>query len=533
MEGRRRRAQRLAQNTEEQGQEILRQDEPQQDQTTLLDHPDQTDTGTTHRRRRQASVQEIQQEQALSRDERPIPQLPKVDEQQKARVIIPEPEKRTNKRAPKAFDARKLKQAADTAAKAGKMLLKGLGGLLVLGSIVARDGLKKGSEKIQKKRQGERKIKGVRGAGKVIAAEQAVELEPVRPEAYRGRGKAHTQNEAGRKMPAQHAKGKRSRNDHLINNAISALLLCVALFSAWQIGSIVIRSVRTTKLNDELSQQRAAIIEEQQTMPEEIPVFAPDSQPEITMQPVAETQQEPAEEPIEAQVSEAAVSVELPAPDVVKTMKYRQVGGDALPEMAALYEKNRDLVAWIQIPDVLDLPVVYRNNDYYLTRDFNKQKNASGTIFLDVNHPFKEKTQNLLLHGHNMKDGTMFGRLAQYLHDDSYLRNHPFIYFDTLWNKEQYVIFAVLDVSLKPSDERFFNYFTHDTFISDAEFSMYIRQLQLRSGYAIPIDVVPSDALLTLSTCLDDDRLVIVARRLRENETRSDLRALIRMATRQ
>lgn len=127
----------------------------------------------------------------------------------------------------------------------------------------------------------------------------------------------------------------------------------------------------------------------------------------------------------------------------------------------------------------------------------------------------------------------MFGRLAQYLHDDSYLRNHPFIYFDTLWHKEQYVIFAVLNVSLDPGDARFFNYFTHDTFSSDAQFETYVRQLQLRSEYAIPIDVAPSDALLTLSTCLDDDRLVIVCRRLREDETRSDLRALIRMAAKQ
>ena len=91
----------------------------------------------------------------------------------------------------------------------------------------------------------------------------------------------------------------------------------------------------------------------------------------------------------------------------------------------------------------------------------------------------------------------------------------------------------MLDVSLKPGDKRFFNYFTHDTFSSDIEFEMYIRQLQLRSQYAIPIDVQPTDALLTLSTCLDEDRLVIVCRRLRENETRSELRTLIRMSTRQ
>ena len=315
------------------------------------------------------------------------------------------------------------------------------------------------------------------------------------------------------------------------------LCTCVALFSAWQVGSIILRSVRTNRLNDELSRQRAAMIEAQQTDETET---AP--QPEVMQEPMDEPvalQEENPEEALEeewnqeADIPEDDMPAATPRPDIVRMTKYRQVGGDALPEMAPLHQQNHDLVAWIQIPDVLDLPVVYRDNSYYLTRDFNKQKNASGTIFLDKDHPFKEKTQNLLLHGHNMKDGTMFGRLAQYLYDDTYLRNHPFIYFDTLWNKEQYVIVAVLNVSLKPGDARFFNYFTHDTFATDTEFAMYIRQLQLRSRYAIPIDVKPSDALLTLSTCLEDDRLVIVARRLRENETRSELRTLIRMATKQ
>ena len=81
--------------------------------------------------------------------------------------------------------------------------------------------------------------------------------------------------------------------------------------------------------------------------------------------------------------------------------------------------------------------------------------------------------------------------------------------------------------------QRYIQHSKNDIFSSDAEFAMYIRQLQLRSKYAIPIDVEPSDALLTLSTCLEDDRLVIVARRLRGDETRSQLRTLIRMATKQ
>jgi len=333
-----------------------------------------------------------------------------------------------------------------------------------------------------------------------------------------------------RKLTAS-LKGKRLP----VRGIAMVLLAGVALYSAYQIGAILLRSLRTNQLNDDLARQRAALMEQSDLADAALEAQAgslPDPEAISTPVPVSDSQMVRMEQNDEQMEIESAPAATR-APDRVKSVKYHQVGGEALPEMAALREKNRDLVAWIQIPDVLDLPVVYRDNDYYLTHDFNKQKNASGTLFLDVNHPFREKTQNLLLHGHNMKDGTMFGRLAQYLYDDTYLRNHPFVYFDTLWKKEQYVIVAVLNVSLDPKNERFFNYFTHDTFASDAEFSAYIRQLQIRSAYAIPIDVEPSDALLTLSTCLDDDRLVIVCRRLRANETRSQLRELIRISGRQ
>lgn len=262
---------------------------------------------------------------------------------------------------------------------------------------------------------------------------------------------------------------------------------------------------------------------------QECPVFR------APAEPAAQATAEPSVAPEageQADVTDTADAEPTPtaALEVVKNTIYRQVGGTPLAEMEALYGENSDLVAWLNIPDVLDLPVVYRDNSYYLTHDFYGEQNTSGTIFLDVGHPYRERTQNLLLHGHNMKDGTMFGRLVQYERDISYLKNHPFITLSSLWNKEQYAIFAVLRVSLDTKSELYFNYYTHSTFSSDEEFTSYIRQLQLRSIYAIPMDVQPSDALLTLSTCLDDDRLVIVARRLRDGETRTNLRQIEQLA---
>jgi len=528
VEERRRRAQRLTQK-EAESLEIQQQDMPAQEEKVSLNHPDLMETGAVHRRRRQAAALDITSEKYTVQEEaRQIPKMPRIDEEtidpvKHAAQKKQDQQKKNRKKLskPKKRSAEKFKHLASPAKNAGKSLLGGLSGLVVLALIAAREGLKKALQAAGMLGGHVKRYSAQRRSSQQESVSQEYELTPVRPEEDHGRGKAHAQQAEGIQRHPQKRRGA-ARNEQLVTRLISAALVCVAVFSAWQIGSIVLRSVRTTRLNEELSQQRAAIIEGQP----ETSVFEPELQPEMAAEPAMQ-------ENAALEVEHLVVPTVTALPDIVKTTKYHRVGGDALPEMAALYEKNRDLTAWIQIPEVLDLPVVYRNNEYYLTRDFNKQKNASGTIFLDVNHPFKEKTQNLLLHGHNMKDGTMFGHLVQYLHDDTYLRYHPFIYFDTLWKKEQYVIFAVLDVSLDPKNERFFNYFTHNTFASDKEFATYIRQLQLRSQYAIPIDVVPSDALLTLSTCLEEDRLVIVARRLREGETRNDLRTLIRMATKQ
>lgn len=327
-----------------------------------------------------------------------------------------------------------------------------------------------------------------------------------------------------------------------IRLGLMAVCACVALVSLVMMAQVVVRSVRTRALNAELSQRRAQLSAQEaggEAAPENAAALASptpefvvfDGTPEPQRLAAMPDEEAEAEEPLPG--PEETAAPKTAKKPVVKSTQYHVSSGTPLPQMAALYEENRDLIGWLEIPDVIDLPVMYRDNEYYLKRDFNKQKNESGTLFLDENHPFSELAQNLLLHGHNMKDGTMFGRLLQYHTDIGYLKHNPFVNFDTLWKEEKYVIFAVLRVSLDVRSEEFFNYFSYPRFESDEEFKSYIRRLQLRSEYAIPLDVQPSDALLTLSTCLDDDRLVIVCRRFREGETRTQLRQTVQLATRQ
>lgn len=202
----------------------------------------------------------------------------------------------------------------------------------------------------------------------------------------------------------------------------------------------------------------------------------------------------------------------LSVSEQVQTAVYHRTEGAFLPAMSALLEKNGDLVAWLSIRGLVDLPVVYRDNEWYLNHDFENRSNPAGTLFLDQDHPLEARTQNLLIHGHNMKDGSMFGLLIRYL-DKDFWKSHSLLSLTTLWEKEEYLIFAVMVVPDDPRKDGYINYFSHPTFASDESFRSYLREVQARSRLPESLTVRPDDALLTLSTCIGEDHLVILARK--------------------
>ncbi len=208
--------------------------------------------------------------------------------------------------------------------------------------------------------------------------------------------------------------------------------------------------------------------------------------------------------------------------------QYQRMGSSILPELKNVYRQNHDLVGWIDIPGVLSQAVVYRNNSYYLNHDFYGKKSASGTVFLDKNSPLKAATQNLLLHGHNMRDGSMFGRLIRYEKRD-FWRENCIAQFSTLYDTAGYVIFAVMVVDTADVNAPgYVNYAAHPTFRTEKEFTAYMEQVKQRSLHPWRVDVQPTDALLTLSTCLEDNHLVVMARRIREDESAAGMAAKIR-----
>lgn len=191
---------------------------------------------------------------------------------------------------------------------------------------------------------------------------------------------------------------------------------------------------------------------------------------------------------------------------------------DVLPEYADAYLLNTDMVGWIAIDDTnINYPVVQSagdNPDYYLHRDFYKEHDSHGCIYVreqcDVNKP----SDNLTIYGHRMKDHTMFGHLAKY-EDVAFWQGHQFIRFDTLTQRHTYQIVHVLITTATLGEG-----FTYHTFVDaedTADWDDFIGNCKELSLYDTGLEILPGDKLITLSTCEythENGRLVIVAKRI-------------------
>ena len=187
-----------------------------------------------------------------------------------------------------------------------------------------------------------------------------------------------------------------------------------------------------------------------------------------------------------------------------------------------LQQQNPDIVGWLKIDGVVEEPVLQRDNEYYLTHNSLKQKSVTGALFLDENCDLDTVPTQMLIHGHNMKEGAMFGSLMKYkVRDASFYRAHPFIEFNTIYENGRYVIFAVCEVDIRSTKPDFLGFWHNDRFASVEAFMDYVQRAQMLSQIRCNVDVQPGDRLLTLSTCTvsdDNKRLIVMARKLRDGE---------------
>lgn len=190
-------------------------------------------------------------------------------------------------------------------------------------------------------------------------------------------------------------------------------------------------------------------------------------------------------------------------------------GGQPSP-YAVLKDKNPDFFGWLSIEGtILDYPVMYTPNEpeYYLRRDFDKEKVQGGVPFLSGSS--YEGCGNYLIYGHNMKNGTMFASLLSYA-DPEYRRQHPVIRFDTLTATGEYQVMAAFYSEAYAKDaEGVFRYYEYADVSDPAVFEEYVEQVQKAALYDTGVSAAYGDKLLTLSTCsyhTENGRFVVVAR---------------------
>ena len=190
-----------------------------------------------------------------------------------------------------------------------------------------------------------------------------------------------------------------------------------------------------------------------------------------------------------------------------------------LEALRELRDEYPDFIGWIRISGtMIDYPVMQtpRFPEFYLNRSFFRQRSNHGTPFLDYLCDAAKPSDNMIIYGHNMNDGTMFADLEQYK-DKEFYELHSVIEFDTVYEIGRYEVIAVFLGDFTVNGLEAFGYHHYSEFANEAEFNDYMRQVDARRLHESKAELFYGDRFLTLSTCeytTQNSRMVVLARKL-------------------
>lgn len=190
-----------------------------------------------------------------------------------------------------------------------------------------------------------------------------------------------------------------------------------------------------------------------------------------------------------------------------------------LPELAEKAAQNPDLVGWIKIDGTkINYPLMYTPEDpeKYLHKDFNGHFSVGGLPFLDEECTLEPASDNLLIYGHNMQNGTMFQNLLLY-EQKSFWQEHPIIRVSTLYQEKSYEILAALYDRVYFKSEEHFKFYQFINATDEREFDEAISYFREHALYDTDVSVQYGDKLVTLVTCayhVENGRFLVVAREI-------------------
>lgn len=193
-----------------------------------------------------------------------------------------------------------------------------------------------------------------------------------------------------------------------------------------------------------------------------------------------------------------------------------------LPELAELFGQNGDLVGWISIADTnINYPVMQSVNEpnFYLKHGFDKDYSDYGCPYVQEDCDVQEPSDNLVIYGHHMSNGSMFAHLEKFKSKD-FWSEHRMITFNTLTDKQEYEIVAVFRTVVYTDSPEAFKFYRFIDAESANAFDDFIAKSKELSFYDTGVTAEYGDKLITLSTCeysRNNSRLVVVAKRITED----------------
>lgn len=189
-----------------------------------------------------------------------------------------------------------------------------------------------------------------------------------------------------------------------------------------------------------------------------------------------------------------------------ETISVDENTGEEYTDFNKLKEKNKDVVGWIKVNNTnIDYPVVKGNdNSYYIKHNFENKYNIAGWIFADYNLKFDGNDKNIVIYGHNMKNGSMFGSLKNTLNKEWYENSENLtIKFETENSIFKYKVFSIYQIKKEL-------YYTTTSFQTNEQYKNFINTIKSRSIKNFEENVTIEDKILTLSTCAGNNNYRVV-----------------------
>lgn len=208
------------------------------------------------------------------------------------------------------------------------------------------------------------------------------------------------------------------------------------------------------------------------------------------------------------------------------------VKNEILPKFQSLHEGNNDFIGWLTIENTkIDYPVMQliEDENYYMSHDYEKNENINGSLVLDSDSVAgvgtkefnyengKKPSTNLIIHGHTMRSGEMFGDLSDYENED-YMKAHKIIKFSSLYEEREYEVISVFRSQVYNKSDNVFKFYKFFEAETQEEFDYWYSNIKEMSVFDTGVTAEFGDEFITLTCCayhVEDGRFVVVAKRVK------------------